>query len=400
MISMLSNRLILLVLLGLCPSVQSTPLHIWFTYQSNLNTVQQFLTMFTLCLAPLVTHIAFGLPQTVVLADKGPRWTDKVIEFNPISIIWRYYAIAYRRLRATQWDAADMAACNALFWDGERWDGSEHMMIKSRDYLTSRPELSHAAFVSGSSLSTVALALQGVQAVFLMVTSASPNPIGSFSRDLTGLFVPLGLLGLLRLPAACWISSDFGYSYERGHPPLLHTSYTAESELEDWKFTVRSRLVDTRNWKCICYRIWWIATVLATMGLALYDLCSSLYIPNAEAINMSSTQFIFDLMYMQLTAGILLIHITYVLKREHVSTVIPCSQSAWYKLFTFLMVATAVAAVVVASLETIQLPSGQYVTVPPVNCTMEGTCGPINRTTFIESVTSDWLAFLGDVGVQ
>ena len=68
------------------------------------------------------------------------------------------------------------------------------MMIKSRDYLTSRPELSHAAFVSGSSLSTVALTLQGVQAIFLIVISATPNPIGSFSRDLTGLFVPLGLL--------------------------------------------------------------------------------------------------------------------------------------------------------------------------------------------------------------
>ena len=120
-------------------------------------------------------------------------------------------------------------------------------MIKSRDYLTSRPELTHATFVSGSSLSTIALALQGVQAIFLIATLASKNSISFFRFDLTGLFAPLGLLGLLRLPAACWISDDFGYSYERDHLRLLYSSHTTESELEIWKFAVRRRLVDIRN---------------------------------------------------------------------------------------------------------------------------------------------------------
>jgi hypothetical protein len=397
-----SKRMIVLVLLGLCPFVQSAPLNIWFTYQSKSNDFPQFITMFTLCLAPLVAHVAFGLAKRVVLVDEGPQWIDKVTEFNPISIVWRYYAIVYRRLRVKQWDPADMAACNALFWDGKRYDGSEYMMIKSRDYITSLPESTHATFISGSSLATVALALQGIQAIYMMVISAEPltPQTDTFRAVLPSLFVPLGLLGLVRLSAACWISQDFGYSYKEGHPPLLYTSHATESELEDWKFAVRHRLLDTRNWKCICYRIWWLATISALMGLGIFDIFSSFYIPGAETINLSLTFLLYLLMYMQLTVGMLAIHLVYVLKHEHVSTVIPCSQSKWYKFLTFLMVATAVAAVVVASLETIQLPDGEYISVPPLNCTWEGICEPLNTTILMESVQLEWLTFLGKVGVQ
>src|SRR5438876_7885572 len=88
-----------------------------FTYQSYMNDFNVWFTMFTLCLAPLVSHIALGLPKTVVMesfADSAdsdrpskssyPPWTERITLFNPITIVWRYYAIAYFRLRNRSWD--------------------------------------------------------------------------------------------------------------------------------------------------------------------------------------------------------------------------------------------------------------------------------------------------------
>lgn len=91
-----------------------------------------WLSQFTLCLAPIVVHIFIGVPVAVYLHRKEPRWHDMIGFYNPTTIIWRYMAIAERRARAKQWKAIDMAATNARFWDGEKWDGSQSMMEKSR----------------------------------------------------------------------------------------------------------------------------------------------------------------------------------------------------------------------------------------------------------------------------
>src|SRR2546430_5623844 len=42
-----------------------------FTHQSQLNDINQWFTMFTLCLAPLVSHLALGLPRTVVMSPES-----------------------------------------------------------------------------------------------------------------------------------------------------------------------------------------------------------------------------------------------------------------------------------------------------------------------------------------
>lgn len=275
----------LFTLLNLFPSAQSAQLRMFFTYQSRLNEPIEWFIMFTLCLAPLVTHITFGLAKLVTLSEKNPPWTEKITQFSPISILWRYYAIAYRRLRATQWDAADMAACNAAFWDGKRWEGSEYMMIRSREYLTNRPDLSHVALISGSTLATIALILQGTQSIFIIAGAAvtgTPN-------------------------------SNIGFG--NGLPCLL-------------------------------------------------------------------------------------IHIIYVLRRDHVSTVIPCNQSKWYKWHTYLMIATAAAAVIAGSLETLRWPDGKYTTYPPSHCTRDGICTPLNKTAYLENIGSNWEGFLDELGVK
>src|SRR5665213_1142073 len=104
-----SKCLVLLFLvLGCLPCAYCIPLKIVFTHQSQLNDTNQWFTMMTLCLAPLVSHLALGLPRTVLLppesADNGsrpssqslfPPWTERITLFNPITIVWRYYSIVY-----------------------------------------------------------------------------------------------------------------------------------------------------------------------------------------------------------------------------------------------------------------------------------------------------------------
>ena len=121
---------VLFLVLSRLPLAYCIHLKIVFTHQSQLNDTNQWFTMFTLCLAPLVSHLALGLPRTVVMspesADDGstplseslfPPWTERITLFNPITLVWRYYSIAYFRLRTPSWDAADLAAANAAFWD-------------------------------------------------------------------------------------------------------------------------------------------------------------------------------------------------------------------------------------------------------------------------------------------
>jgi hypothetical protein len=375
--------------------VQSVPLKIFFTYQSWQNTPFEWFTIFTLCLAPLVTHIAFGLAKTVVLSEDSPLWTEKITQFNPVSIVWRYYAIAYRRLRATSWDAADMVACNAMFWDGKLWDGSENMMIRSREYLTS-PHSNHVALVSGSSIATIVLALQGVQAIFYIIENTLQNPLDmSIADGIPHLFMRIGLLGLLRIPAAYWVTNDFEYKIKGSQQPYVDFSYLTDPELEVWKFAVRRRLGDTRSWKCTFYRTWWLGTVLAVAGLATYDMLAGFILPGAKMGFQSLFEFLYLLMYLQLAVGCAIIHIVYVLRRDHVSTVIPCIQSKWYKLYTWILIVATIVTVIVGSLETVLLPDGSYTTSPPLDCSSaEGTCTALNKTAILEYVDSEWERFL------
>lgn len=113
----------------------------FFTYQPQNINVSEWLSIFTLCLAPLVTHTLVGAPDLVVLRNPQPRWTDRVCHFNLTSIYWRYYVITCRRVCSMNWNSADMASSNAAFWTGcdSKGDGSETMMLKSRAFCTKSP---------------------------------------------------------------------------------------------------------------------------------------------------------------------------------------------------------------------------------------------------------------------
>jgi len=349
-----------------------------------------------------------------------PPWTERITLFNPITLVWRYYSIVYFRLRTPSWDAADLAAVNAAFWDikTRRWDGTERTLVRSRCYLTTPPESSYVNLVSGSTLATVVLTLQGVQAVFFLVGGAVSDLIG-FPDGLATTFLPIGLLGLLRLPAAAWVSNEWGYTFlkeknERGNEvrlrdekefryrvgelgveyTVLGTSETTGKDPEGYQFQLieERRLLDTRSWKCLAYRAWWILSISGLMALAINDMAGN-FNPYRRNIPLSISQLLYLILYLELCTGFLLITPVFVLQRNHASTIIPCVQSLWYKLYTMLMMLTALAAVTVASLETVQLPDGTLTTEPPLTC-YGNLCEPWNKTGLMEYMSWKWDRYL------
>jgi hypothetical protein len=417
-----------------------------FTYQSYLNDKSQWFTMFTLCLAPLVSHLALGLPRTVIMSPEPaedsepkpsskpshlyPHWSERIALFNPVTLVWRYYGILYYRIRrGRSWDAADLAAANAAFWDPKtrRWDSTDRTLYLSRRYLTTPPELSHVNVVSGSTLSTLVLTLQGVQALFFMI-GETVSVYNAFPDGLPTIFLPIGLLGLLRLPAATWVSNDWGFAFPKkgelerrdtelstfrndldyqGGGRLGVVEYAAleakeaeatgedlEQKLFRQDVSDETRpLLKTTHWKCQAYRAWWIVSVSGLMILGIRDIVNT-FNPYVRNIPLSVSDTLYSIMYLELCSGMLLITAAYVPQpRAHARTIIPCVQSLWYKFYTGLMGVTALATIVVACLETVQLPDGEYTTVPPLICYGD-SCEPWNRTVVIEYAGLQWDRYL------
>jgi hypothetical protein len=268
-----------------------------------------------------------------------------------------------------------MAACNAIFWDGEqrRWDGSEEIMIRSRQWITKIPDERHVPIVSESTLITLVSTLQGAQAIALILGVLIPK-LTRLQDGLPYLFVPLGVLSLLRLPAAPWLTSEYGY---------LNCEETAGEDipaekkpggLPEEKELVSDRLLPPRSWQGIVYRIWWILSAWLIMGTSAV-VTSHLWWkigPGPHIFYTSTSAMMFVIMYFVLTATGPLIISAYVLLGWTSSTVIPCIHSAWYKVYTLLLMTLALTTTIIAAIETRVNRNGVATTFPEFDCSPSG----------------------------
>ena len=175
------------------------------SFTPNLGT---FISLWTLSLAPLIAHIIAGVPQRVYLVQARPNLLERLVHWNPTSILWRYFAILDRRIRAKSWDKATLATSNALFWTEHGWDGAEDMLNGSRPSLTRIPKETHVKLLSASFAQTIVVALQGVQALYQLIAI---NQFASHLSILPMIFLPLALFGLFRLPAAYWLTEEYTF---------------------------------------------------------------------------------------------------------------------------------------------------------------------------------------------
>lgn len=184
------------------------------SHQSYNISFTEWISIFTLCLAPLIAHIIAGVPQTSYLCSRRPKWHEIIGHYNPTSIMWRYAAITDRRLRARFWDRMDLAASNTLFWTSRGWDGSESMIILTSPYCFHLPERARVAVLSREMVKTVIVTCQGIQAVMILLGTITARSTTFFEPYIATdtIFFPLAIIGLLRLYCGLWLSEDYAYA--------------------------------------------------------------------------------------------------------------------------------------------------------------------------------------------
>src|SRR3954464_218172 len=137
-------------------SINVSPL----TYQSGDITIVQWMSLATLCFAPLIAHIIAGAPEPTYLCRRRPKWHERICIYSPLTILWRYAAITDRRIRALDWSPADMAAANAIFWTSSGWDGSEETAAQSAQFCVRLPDKARMTLISSDSIKTLIITLQ------------------------------------------------------------------------------------------------------------------------------------------------------------------------------------------------------------------------------------------------
>jgi hypothetical protein len=335
-------------------------------YQSRQLSFDDWVTLLTLCFAPLIAHVLAGSPQPSILASRYPRWHDLVSNYHPTSIIWRYIAIADRRIRARQWSAVDLAATNAAFWTPTGWDGSESIITASMPFCTRLPKSSRAELLSWETFKTIIVTFQGVQAVYSVSKGASGKGESSLDIPLDKAFFGLSILGFIRLCAAPWLTEEYSYTFydkkwmeltAQLADPLAEVELSDESRPFATDYPQRHRYHATSHWKSRLFRAiacfmlmgFWVTAMLATV--LNNDLFGSL------------TVFLGSLILSIGLAASVAIWVYFLCRGHTTSTIIPCVSSLWYKTYTLITVICMLVILVISAIETRKLPCGLYTTI-------------------------------------
>ena len=373
-------------------------------HQSQHVAFSEWISLFTLLLAPIIAHIIAGVPQpTYPPSFTPPKWHDYIALYSPITIIWRYAAITDRRIRArrsARWGPEDVASANAIFWTSEGWDGAEGFLhatytgsSSKHEYLVHYarlPPSGHATLLSVDTVKTAIVTLQGLQAVYLLV-GGLVGTVGMPWMAVDTVSFPLAFLGLTRLCAAGWITSDYEFQVEvggvargkevgceegvdktsalggnrhcvvvevDGMPVVMRGSGGGGGGAVDGEALSSLRFLVT-SWPSRIFRGVYIAPIvvfwLLSLGFALpgpwqsgraYPLTNYL-----SAVN-GSLSFLF----------ILVVYGYYTARVGCRSTVIPCIGKPWYKVIMCVGYTTMLCIVVISALETRRAPCGVYTT--------------------------------------
>lgn len=326
--------------------------------QSQGTDFTDWISLTTLCLAPLIAHLAAGAPQPSYLTSTNPRWHDRICHYIPTSIVWRYAAITDRRIRSSNWDIPSTAAANALFWTPEGWDGSERMATCSLEYCTHLPETTRVDFLSWDMAKTLIITLQGVQAIYDLGGNASPGgPVRVFPT-LDVIFSLLAILGLYRLFAALWLTNHFAYAPHNKTPgPAATRRLSLDSLLEQ-----PEQLASTENY----YRstAYLPSRVFRSMffGLMLFVWVALLW-HTFGSIIMSTQNFSFLIcliLYHFILVPSLVVIGYYFVRGMTTTTIIPCISATWYKIYSVVVIGLMICLVVISSMETRKTPCGVW----------------------------------------
>jgi hypothetical protein len=318
----------------------------------------------------------------VILSGNRPHWFDRICHYNPTSILWRYFAILDRRLRCLDWKASDMAASNAHFWRGHSWDSSEEMMIYSRQFSTRAPTHAYVKPLSVSAAKTLVITLQGAQAFYELLGTVTSHSTYALTTNLSTAFFPLAVFGLLRLPAAIWMSEEWAYSDEdlkevRAVSPKhdgdtsKYQKISAEEKSTESAVTTGvvvepqddqtvPRFRPANGLRGIVVRASYLLVTLALAAFTTYQALPT----GSQRSYMSATLFTQIILFLFLLLGTSLIFLYYFIRGESTTTIIPCLNSVWYKLYTAVLLLGMLVLIIFGTIETRKTWCGTWTTYP------------------------------------
>ncbi|KAH8674211.1 hypothetical protein BX600DRAFT_433800 [Xylariales sp. PMI_506] len=385
------------------PVYDITPL----SYNSQCITFTEWVSLLTLCFAPLLAHIASGTPRVSYLTRRRPKWYDSVCHYNPTSILWRYFVIADRRIRALQWSNIDMAASNAIFWTDYGWDGAEYMVDMSMPFCIELPEHSRAEIMSITMLKTIITTAQGISAIYGLVYNASDGLNYLQQMGVDTIFFPLAIMGLLRCSAAAWLTDQYGYILRDdiqmdplySTPNTVVTIYQGTQEPSD-----QSKHMDTTNiyvqsslryeptsyWASRVFRLFYFCILSG-----LWAICFIYTVPGVifQARGFTTTVYFTLLLFWFLFTITLVVFTFYSVRGSTTSTIIPCITTVWYRLYTLIVILAALVLIVIASIETNQIATGAY---SSVASNLPTKCSKSAIYTFYLSTKYNFLGFLSN----
>ena len=333
----------------------------------------KLLSLWTLALAPLIAHVIAGAPEPIYLCAKPPRWIDYAVFWNPTSIVWRYFVIFDRRIRAKNWNREILASSNALFWTTNGWDGSEDLIIEGRKYCIRLPPRSHAELLSKSFVNAVIATLQGVQALYelLLVENFNNN------MNLATVFLPLALIGLIRLPSALWITDGFAYNHydinlnNKRASEVTTTTKAGYHEL----ITVPLSGDDTPKWPPLTSddtsyaefrprtsihgyvaRIIFLTPLLGMVGLTVFFT----YWMTKDGGYITGTGLFSLMFWFTFSLGSAFVFILNIARAQDRTTVVPGISTLWYRLYSAILFLLMLALLITASIETKETWCGKF----------------------------------------
>ncbi|KAH7148131.1 hypothetical protein DER46DRAFT_672220 [Fusarium sp. MPI-SDFR-AT-0072] len=341
-------------------------------HNSHDITLSDWMSLLTLCLAPLIAHVLVGAPSPTYLTLGRPVWHERICHYNPTSILWRYAIIADRRIRARNWDRIDLAATNALFWTEKGWNGSEEIIKYSRSQCIQLPDNDRVSLLSRDTTKSLIVTIQGLQALVLLLGCQlnwnGPKFTPWMAVDM--IFFPIALFGLLRLCSCLWLTDEFSFaSLEDVHisPPPRSNSYsTASFELLaiDPLTPEPQRFQRPSYWASRLFRLTYLSLLLALLVLSISFLIPFNHIYFKDT-SFTMTSFLVDLFYISFLTATAVIYTWYLSLKQATSTVIPCISSPWYKIYTAVVIGFGITIIIIASIETRTTWCGKFTSAPP-----------------------------------
>lgn len=335
-----------------------------FAYQSQNIPFSDWISLFTVCLAPLLAHIMSGAPEPIVLTDTPPHWSDRLYLWNPMTITWRYFIIVDRRVRATNWTPRSMADINAVFWTDSGWRGCDYLEENPNIICTKLPSGTAIPWISSSAAKTLIVTLQGFQIVYLCMLALLER---TFQISIRSIFFAISFISLLRLPAAPWLTEEFGYcnalksgqdsedsSWQQSDPTAPSSPPASSSSSSLRPQSSRGALV------LRAYFLLWNTCSLALN--ILFWFCPGPLCPVCR----SSTAFLRQIVFLAIIVGKTSLFYLYIVTGKTASPILPCQNARWYKAYTWLLVVLSLALLFVSVLETRRDKDGGYTSVPDI----------------------------------